>query len=70
MPLFSQGTGTIINDDVAATNNPPVVTGSNITATHGQSFAASSLFNATDADGDAITNYAFWDTEPAVGILS
>jgi probable HAF family extracellular repeat protein len=41
---------------------PPVVTASNQTATHGQSFAASSLFTASDPDGDTITNYAFWDT--------
>ena len=31
-------------------------------ATHGQSFAASSLFTVSDADGDTITTYAFWDT--------
>jgi Ca2+-binding RTX toxin-like protein len=43
-------------------DTPPTVTGSNVTAARGQSFAASSLFTATDADGDAITKYAFWDT--------
>jgi hypothetical protein len=56
------GAGTIINDDVTVIDSPPTVTGSNVTATHGQSFAASSLFTARDADGDAITKYAFWDT--------
>jgi hypothetical protein len=40
----------------------PTVTGSNVTAAHGQSFAASSLFTATDADGDTITKYAFWNS--------
>jgi hypothetical protein len=40
----------------------PTVTGSNVTAAHGQSFAASSLFTASDADGDTISKYAFWDT--------
>jgi hypothetical protein len=33
-----------------------------VTATHGQSFAASSLFTASDPDGDTITQYDFWDT--------
>src|SRR6516164_10823113 len=41
---------------------PPAVTVSNLIATHGQSFAASSLFTATDPDGDAITDYDLWDT--------
>src|SRR5262249_31174677 len=40
----------------------PVVTVSNLTATHGQSFAASSLFTASDPDGDTLSKYAFWDT--------
>jgi hypothetical protein len=40
----------------------PTVTASNVTAAHGQSFAASSLFTASDADGDTISKYAFWDT--------
>ena len=43
-------------------DTPPTVMASNLNAAHGQSFAASSLFTATDADGDAITKYAFWDT--------
>jgi hypothetical protein len=43
---------------------PPVVTvnSANIVATPGQVFAASSLFTASDPDGDAITQYDFWDT--------
>jgi hypothetical protein len=45
-------------------DTPPVVTvsNSNITASPGQVFAASSLFTASDPDGDAITQYDFWDT--------
>ena len=57
-----QGVGTIINNDVAVVDTPATVTGLNVTARQGQSFAASSLFTARDADGDAITKYAFWDT--------
>jgi hypothetical protein len=38
----------------------PIAT--NVSATHNQSFAVSSLFTATDPDGDAITEYDFWDT--------
>ena len=61
------GIGIITNDDVAVVNSPPVVTASNITASRGQSFAASSLFTARDADGDAITKFAFWDTGTSGG---
>jgi hypothetical protein len=46
----------------APVDTPPTVSVSNVMATHGQSFAASSLFTASDADGDMITKYAFWDT--------
>jgi probable HAF family extracellular repeat protein len=47
---------------MAPIDTPPMVSVSNVMATHGQSFAASSLFTASDADGDMITTYAFWDT--------
>ncbi|WP_050632145.1 hypothetical protein, partial [Bradyrhizobium viridifuturi] len=41
----------------------PVVTAPNVTASHGQlSVLASSLFSVSDAENDAITQYAFWDT--------
>ncbi|WP_146991399.1 hypothetical protein [Bradyrhizobium macuxiense] len=41
----------------------PAVSASNVTATHGEfSVAATSLFTVNDTDGDAITQYAFWDT--------
>jgi hypothetical protein len=37
------------------------VTTSNRTTVAGQTFLASSLFAASDPDGDTITSYAFWD---------
>jgi hypothetical protein len=43
-------------------DSAPVVTVANVRAAHAQSFAAASLFGVSDADGDAITKYAFWDT--------
>src|SRR5262249_26044498 len=43
-------------------DTPATVTVVNLTATHGQSFAASSLFTTSDPDGDTISKYAFWDT--------
>ncbi|MCS3446158.1 MULTISPECIES: beta strand repeat-containing protein [Bradyrhizobium] len=55
------GTGTLIT---ARADSAPVTSASNIQASLGQSFAAaSSLFTVSDADGDTITQYAFWDTE-------
>ena len=48
----------------APLNETPVVDASNATATRGQdAILATDLFTATDADGDSITRYAFWDTE-------
>ena len=52
---------------VTAVNHPPVVTVANVTATVGQSFAASSLFSVTDADGDIITKYQFYDGPVGTG---
>jgi ELWxxDGT repeat protein len=46
----------------APIDHAPMVAGSNVTAGGGQSFAASSLFTASDADGDPITTYAFWNS--------
>jgi Ca2+-binding RTX toxin-like protein len=53
----------------APVNRAPVVTALDFTATHNQNIAASSLFAKSDADGDAITNYQFWDstTDPSSG---
>ncbi|CAN7258582.1 hypothetical protein LJR220_001128 [Bradyrhizobium sp. LjRoot220] len=48
----------------APLNQAPVVDASNVTAAHGQnSVLASDLFGVTDADGDSVTRYSFWDTE-------
>ncbi|MGY4628274.1 hypothetical protein [Bradyrhizobium sp. USDA 4486] len=40
----------------------PIVAAHDISATRYQSFAASSLFTASTAAGDSITEYALWDT--------
>ena len=48
----------------------PVVIASNITLAAGASVAASSLFSATDPDGNAITTYAFEDTGPGHFVLN
>jgi len=57
--------GTAIGIAAAASpvDTPPAVTptSASITASRGQSFAASTLFTASDPDGDAITQYHFWD---------
>ena len=52
------GIGTIVNDD---TNRAPVVTvpSANVAATANQAIAASSLFSASDPDGDALTYYLY-----------
>ena len=43
-------------------DHAPVVTASDFTASKNQNIAASSLFSVSDADGDAITQYQFWDS--------
>ena len=43
-------------------NRAPVVAGSNTGVAIGQSATAASLINVTDADGDTITAYRFWDS--------
>jgi len=55
-----------------AVDTPPVVTptNSNIAASAGQIFAVSSLFTASDADGDAITQYDFWTPAAVAGTSS
>ena len=52
---------------MAVTNHAPVLTvpSANVSATAGQSIAASSLFGATDADGDALTYYLYDNTPDA-----
>jgi hypothetical protein len=57
----------------ALTNQLPVVTASNVTATtHNEVFAASSLVSASDPDGDAITMYELYDNtiDPSTGHFS
>ncbi|MEO8442053.1 MAG: PPC domain-containing protein, partial [Betaproteobacteria bacterium] len=46
---------------VVPTNHPPVVSASNGSVQANQSVLMSSLFSASDADGNAITQYRFWD---------
>ncbi|HWU54248.1 MAG TPA: hypothetical protein VN175_02020, partial [Rhizomicrobium sp.] len=47
---------------VSVLDAAPVVSTSNVTKAHFQSYALSSLFSVTDADGDAITRYQLWDS--------
>ncbi len=54
----TRGPGPTFNNYV---DHAPVVSATNISATHNQSFAASSLFSVTDPDGDTITEYALYD---------
>ena len=46
----------------APIDSGPVETVSNLTATHGESFAAASLFRYSDPVGSEATEYDFWDT--------
>jgi hypothetical protein len=50
--------GTWTSFSATATNQAPTVSASNVVTVSGQTFAASNLFSATDADGDTITKYA------------
>lgn len=55
---------------VTLLNHTPVAKASDVIATKGQSFAASSLFSASDADtNDSIVKYQFWDStsDPSSG---
>ena len=56
--------------DATPVNQAPVVTATDpINVAHGANPLASSLFSVSDADGDAITTYQFWDStaDPASG---
>ena len=46
-------------------NHAPDVTAPNAILARGQDVAISSLISATDADGDAIVSYQFWDGSPS-----
>ena len=43
-------------------NHTPIATASDVNATPNQSILASTLFSASDADGDIIAKYQFWDS--------
>ncbi|MBC9881677.1 hypothetical protein G8O24_30585 [Bradyrhizobium sp. INPA01-394B] len=43
-------------------NHAPIVSASDVAASHNQTIAASSLFSVSDADGDSMTAYRFWDS--------
>jgi len=49
------------------TNHAPVLTTSDLTRTHNQSQALSSLITVNDADGDSITAYQLWDSTAGGG---
>ena len=51
-------------------NLPPVVTVFNSTVDGDESVAASSLFTASDPDGDPLTRYAFKDLSPSGGYFT
>ena len=68
----SDGNGGTATASLAVTlDRPPVVTASSVTLGAGHTtVAASSLFSATDPDGNAITTYAFEDTGPGHFVLN
>jgi hypothetical protein len=43
-------------------DHAPIITAADYTATRRQNIAANTLFGVSDADGDAITAYQFWDS--------
>ena len=55
------GAWTSVSVTPAVSNAAPVVTASNVSAARNQSLAASSLFSATDPEGNPITQYQFQD---------
>jgi hypothetical protein len=58
---FQWGNWAIFNIN-PPTDRPAVVTATDVTLPHGTSSASmGSLFTASDPDGDAITQYRFWD---------
>ena len=67
----SDGNGGTATASLTVTlDRAPVVTASNVTLTTAHAVAASSLFSATDPDGNAITTYAFEDTGSGHFILN
>src|SRR5205085_3501588 len=47
---------------VSVPDAAPVVSTSNVSKAHFQSYALSSLFTVADADGDSMTRYQLWDS--------
>jgi len=68
----SDGNGATSAAELTITlDRPPVVTVANVDLTTGHpSVAASSLFTASDPDGNQITTYAFMDTGPGYFVLN
>jgi VCBS repeat-containing protein len=68
----SDGSGGMANESLTiALDRTPVVTAANVTLNIGQTtIAASSLFSATDPDGNTITTYAVEDTGPGHFVLN
>src|SRR5207247_980334 len=64
---YSSSDYTELHVSVPAPNHAPVLTvpSTNVHATAGQSIAASSLFGAADADGDAVSYFLFDNTSAA-----
>jgi hypothetical protein len=46
----------------------PAVSVVNVTATHGQSFAAANLFAAHDAENNPLTRFGFWNSGTGGGL--
>ena len=68
----SDGNGGTANESLTITlDRAPVVAAANVTLNIGQTtIAASSLFSATDPDGNTITTYAVEDTGPGYFVLN
>ena len=68
---ISDGNGGTTTATLAITiDRPPIVQVSNLTLKAGQSVAASSLFTASDPDGNTIITYGFMDTGPGEFVLN
>src|ERR1043166_5149863 len=61
------GFGAWVSWTMSTGNNAPVVSAANATLFKGQSVAASTLFDISDADADTISQYEFWDSGTAPG---
>jgi len=68
---FDDQTMSLSNGGVTV-SHAPVITTSNVSATRGQVFSLSSLFNIANPSQEAITNYQLWDStnDPDSGYFS